>query len=280
MDHANHFAEKTDGTFYGPFAALDGLALRIVSPRIVPDPGNYFCRKGFYALNVQAICDRTKRFLWANPSNKGATHDSAAFVGSRLWDLLLECSVEMEERGIFIAGDSACGLTPFLVVPHEQDEVKQDRLQVRDSFNFHLSSCRIYIECAFGELVMRWGIFWRTLQFDLKKSQKIISVAMLLHNFIIDHDRDERSYFEDFSLPRDSVQEALTRQSGEMPRAVVTDNNEGRPPGRPSSDDNRRREKGEDVRHRLLVKLAAKDLRQPLLHNMHYNSHGHIYMTS
>ena len=68
---ANSFAEKSNGVFYGPFGALDGLALRIKSPTLseVADPGNYYCRKGFYALNVQAICDRHKRFLYCYPSN-------------------------------------------------------------------------------------------------------------------------------------------------------------------------------------------------------------------
>ena len=62
---ANHFAEKSNGVFYGTFGAIDGLAIRICSPKLseVPDPGNYYCRKGFYALNVQAICDKSKRFL-------------------------------------------------------------------------------------------------------------------------------------------------------------------------------------------------------------------------
>ena len=54
---ANQFAES-NGLFYGAFAAVDGLAMRIRSPKLkeVSDPGNYCCRKGFYALNVQAIC--------------------------------------------------------------------------------------------------------------------------------------------------------------------------------------------------------------------------------
>ena len=56
---ADAFAQKTDGKFWGCIGALDGLAVRIKCPsqRMVPDPGNYFCRKGFYAFNVQAICD-------------------------------------------------------------------------------------------------------------------------------------------------------------------------------------------------------------------------------
>ena len=54
----------------------------------VPDPGNYYCPKGFYALNVQAICDRKKRFLWCLTGHKGGTHDSKAFFETKLYDLL------------------------------------------------------------------------------------------------------------------------------------------------------------------------------------------------
>jgi DDE superfamily endonuclease len=125
----------------------------------VADPGNYYCRKGFYALNVQAICDMSKQFLWCYPSNKGSAHDSAAFGGSRLYDLLKEKSNDLYNRGVFIVGDSAYGLTSFLLTPYETEEMRDDPLHAKDSFNYHLSSCRIYIECAFGELVMRWGIF-------------------------------------------------------------------------------------------------------------------------
>ena len=186
---ANAFAEKTNGVFHGPFASLDGLAVRVKCPTLkdIADPGNYFCRKGFYALNVQAICDKWKRFLWVYPSNKGSTHDSTAFLNSRLVDLLNELSEELYERGLFIAGDSAYGLAPYLITPYDAHELKSDPERAKDSFNFHLSSCRIYIECAFGELVMRWGIFWRTLLFDLRKSSDIIQVAMLLHNFIVEN---------------------------------------------------------------------------------------------
>mmetsp|Transcript_20764 Transcript_20764/g.28870 ORF Transcript_20764/g.28870 Transcript_20764/m.28870 type:complete len:95 (-) Transcript_20764:327-611(-) len=88
------------------------------------------------------------------------------------------------ERGLFIAGDSAHSLSSFLIVPHDHAEVLLEKQRsardARDSFVFHLSSCRIHIKCAFGELVMRWGMFWRTLAFDLKKCNQIMQVAMLL----------------------------------------------------------------------------------------------------
>jgi DDE superfamily endonuclease len=282
LDRANHFAEKSDGIFYGPFAANDGLAIRITSPTMkqVPDPGNYFCRKGFYALNVQAMCDRSKRFLWVNPSNKGSTHDSVAFSNSRLFNLLEEKSKVLFEKGLFIAGDTAYALSPFMITPYSTDEMKNDPMNARDAFNFHLSSCRIYIECAFGELVMRWGIFWRTLLFDLRKSTRIIQATMLLHNFILDNERDDARFFQEFSIQMDDIQNELTRQTGEIPRALVSDNNETNTGGRPSLTDRESRRMGDAVRHRLTVRLAIHDLQRPLQHDMHYNSHGHIYMTS
>jgi hypothetical protein len=285
---ANEFAEKTNGVFYGPFTSLDGLAVRVRSPRFseVPDPGNYYCRKGFYALNVQAMCDMKKRFLWCYPSNKGSTHDSAAFTGSKLFELLTELAGELHDRGLFIAGDSAYGLTPFLVTPYDTAQTQTGLVEVRhanDSFNFHLSSCRIYIECAFGEFIMRWGLFWRTLLFDLKKSTRVIQAAMLLQNFIIDNREsaeEDMYYFENFSVNMDRIQQALTEQTGEMPRAVVTDNNEPRRRGRRTIQEEEMRTIGAGVRSRLTVKLATHELKRPMLHDMKYNSYGHIYLDS
>jgi DDE superfamily endonuclease len=281
---ANTYAEKSNGVFYGPFCALDGLAVRVKCPteREVADPGNYFCRKGFHALNVQAICDSSKRFLWCYPSNKGSTHDSVAFTSSKLYELLKEKSNELYRRGFFIAGDSAYNLTSFLVTPYETDELGLDSDHSKDSFNYHLSSCRIYIECAFGELVMRWGIFWRTLLFDLKKCTKIVQATMLLHNFIIDQRENlgDASFFEQFDIPIDHIQDLITEQTGELPHAIATDNNEPRPVGRHSTDEIKERELGIHIRERLTVKLAVHGMRRPLLHDMHYNSHGHIYMSS
>jgi DDE superfamily endonuclease len=227
------------------------------------------------------MCDKKKRFLWAYPSNKGATHDSAAFAGSKLYDLLKETSRELSERGLFIVGDTAYSLTPFMLTPYDQSEVEKDVTGALDGFNYHLSSCRIYIECAFGELVMRWGILWRTLLFDLRKSEEVITTCMLLHNFIVEcRDVDESTYFRDFHIDMDGLQRKITKKTGEIPRPVVTDNNEPRGRGRPSMDELEMKRVGEEIRHRLTVKLASQDMKRPMQHDMHYNSFGHIFINS
>jgi hypothetical protein len=59
---ADQFTVKTGGILWGTIGALDGLGIRIKCPgfKFVSDPGNFFCRKGFYGLNVQAICDKLR----------------------------------------------------------------------------------------------------------------------------------------------------------------------------------------------------------------------------
>jgi len=123
-------------------------------------------------MNVQVICDKLKQFLWSFPSNKGSTHDAAAFKSSRLYSLLQEKSQELYDGALFIVGDTVYGLAPFLQVSYSKGKMKQDNKHAKDSYNYFLSSSRIFIKCAFGELIMRWGIFWRTLRFDLKNVEK------------------------------------------------------------------------------------------------------------
>ena len=107
-----------------------------------------------------------------------------------------------------------------LLVPHS--DVRS--LSPEDAFNFWLSNSRIQIECAFGEIVMRWGILWRKLRFDIQCVGKVVTTAMLLHNFLVDEREsfpsfniDEAEYFRRFSLRE---QDDLALVSTEAPSAV------------------------------------------------------------
>ena len=271
---AEPFSYSSNGAFSGIIGAIDGLAVRIRSPQLseVSDPGNYYCRKGFFALNVQAICDRSKRFTWCYTSNKGSTHDSVAFTNSRLYSLFTEKVDLLEEKGFFLVGDSAYNLTPFLLVPYSTDEVRDDSSEMCDAFNFFLSSSRIFIECAFGELVMRWGILWRTLHFDLRKCQHIVQVCMLLHNHIKDETDDDNSYDEsDWGPPRTST------TNGERAFPLVTDNNEQHGGGRPSVTQESSRLRGQMIRRSIAVLLQLQGMRRPLHSGMRYNQYGHVF---
>ena len=76
----------------GAIGAIDGWLVRIVRPRFnldgIKNATSFFSRKGFYALNVQAIVDDKKRVMWLSYSNRGGSHDSSCFKDSRLYEFL------------------------------------------------------------------------------------------------------------------------------------------------------------------------------------------------
>ena len=72
----------------------------------------------------------------------------------------------------------------------------------KNNYNYYLSSTKIQIKYAFGELVMRQGIFWCRLVFNVEFCGDIILVSMLLHNYITDNyaTNANRKYFSNFSV--------------------------------------------------------------------------------
>ena len=71
----------------------------------------------------------------------------------------------------------------YLLTPYDNAEPESEQ----DSFNFFLSSKRIYSECAFGEIDRRWGIFWKPLEGSLSEHKYTIDAALRLHNYIVDN---------------------------------------------------------------------------------------------
>ncbi|KAL7535946.1 hypothetical protein ACHAXR_006829 [Thalassiosira sp. AJA248-18] len=103
----SEFAVDSDNCFVGCICAMDGLAIRISCPSNVIDPANYICRKNFYALNIQAICDRRKRILWIDPGHDmGACHDSTAWRETNLFDLLESMEEKLKKHGLRLSSIS------------------------------------------------------------------------------------------------------------------------------------------------------------------------------
>jgi hypothetical protein len=179
-------------------------------------------------------------------------------------------------HGFFIVGDSAYCMESFLLVPYDRPNMRRSEGQQQDAYNFYHSNCRIRIECTFGEIMMRWGIFWRKLQFDVAVVGEIIAAAGLLHNFIVDErDAESSCYIANFSHTnlRDD-----NEHDEEVPVAMVTDNNERKPPGRPTLEDALSKQKGRDLRRAICWNLASRQLARPTQTGFRYNSYGMIYM--
>jgi hypothetical protein len=182
---AMQFSISSNSILNGCIGAIDGWIVKIRRPRVsdgVANPGSFFSRKGFYGINVQCIVDKKKRIIYRNILSRGAEHDSTAFKNSKFYkSFLLPNWRELVAKGFYFIGDSAYSIKSFLIPPY--NDVAHGTAE--DNFNFFHSSARIAVECAFGEIELRWGILWRPLQCSLAHNCQIIDACMRLHNFIL-----------------------------------------------------------------------------------------------
>mmetsp|Transcript_14354 Transcript_14354/g.21806 ORF Transcript_14354/g.21806 Transcript_14354/m.21806 type:complete len:463 (+) Transcript_14354:336-1724(+) len=176
-------ARSRNQAIKGCVGAIDGLLIKIRRPSN-KDSSNvkkFYCRKSFYALNMQAIVDADGRFLACDISCAGSANDVVA------WSYMKEYE-DMEEKklmpiGYFIIGDAAYGNTEYLVSPFT-GECPPDQ----DNYNYAISSLRIIVECAFGRLVGRFGILWCPMRFKHSKCIRMVMCLCRLHNLITSED--------------------------------------------------------------------------------------------
>jgi hypothetical protein len=137
--------------------AIDGILIWIHKPTASDcealgfGPIKFFCgRKKKYGLNMQAVCDARRRFLWVDLKYPGSTSDFFAFDQSSLKRQLEEAG--FLKHGLCLFGDAAYSNAPYMCTPF------RSAAGTRDDFNFFQSQLRINIECAFGMLVHRFGM--------------------------------------------------------------------------------------------------------------------------
>ncbi|KAL3768298.1 hypothetical protein ACHAW5_005661 [Stephanodiscus triporus] len=184
---ATQFSQLSCGIMNGCIGALDGWVVKIKKPTRdkdnVYEPSSFYSRKGYFGLNVQCIVDKQKRVLFRTIKSRGAEHDSTAFKNSHLYQYLMKICVWLCDKGYYFIGDSAYAIKSFLLTPYDN----AFHGTPEDNYNYFHSSSRISVECAFGEVDLRWGIFWKPLKYSLKTNRKIIDACLRLHNYIVDH---------------------------------------------------------------------------------------------
>lgn len=243
---ASGFANRTSGWITGCIGALDGLLLQIeMPPAWWLNRVKFLSRKGFFALNVQAVCDADRRFTYFSCECGGAAHDSLAWEAATAVDSkksiqeLLDESPVMRQGcasfalwGFFLVADSAYRCCRTVVTPWAMAPI----FGSSDSFNFQQSRGRINIECSFGILLHKWLLFGRPLPWRMLvcephptlgphwKVRLLLRVAMKLHNQCIDtrlgvtsvlsHDFDGTYEVVRPNQPRPAVDTAVHLSSG------------------------------------------------------------------
>ena len=263
-DITHEFALTSDGTMNGCLGSIDGWLVAILCPTLaeVNNPGKYFSRKGFYAINVQVICDKNKRILWRSIGQIGSIHDSRAFNISKLATYLKNNVDTFIRSKLYFVGDSAYALRPYLLTPYDN----ATPLSKQDTFNYFLSRNRIYVECVFGEINRRFGIFWKPLEGKLDRHISTIDAGLKLHNYIVEyrlaHTDDNIDFEEDTEL-QNTRRTFNINNPGEMTGMVTEEALLQNTRGRKTTEDRLLREKGCSIRDTIRDSLWNAGLRRP-----------------
>jgi DDE superfamily endonuclease len=210
------FEAKSQVGFKGCCGAIDGMLIwtERFSDEECARAGvaskRFFCgRKHKFGLNMQGTCDSECRFLDVSIKHAASTSDFLAFTTSSLYRQLEQ--PDFLAPGLSLFGDLAYVNCRYFTTPF-----KSVSSGPKDHFNYYHSQLRIRIECAFGQLVSRWGILRRAMPTNvgIKKTVSLVFCLCRLHNYCI----NERIMKAAKQRVSQGAQEAV------VPRALASDN--------------------------------------------------------
>ncbi|XP_052218979.1 putative nuclease HARBI1 [Dreissena polymorpha] len=127
------------------------------------------CRKGFYALNCQAVSSPDLKFLDVVARWPGSTHDAAIFENSRLKDYL------DNHDGMILLGDSGYALKRYLLTPIPAPRNEQEHL-----YNRQHRQGRLCIERTFHLLKSISDAFTRPVMFYHSSHKNVQAYSWLV----------------------------------------------------------------------------------------------------
>ncbi|KAG8182960.1 hypothetical protein JTE90_003337 [Oedothorax gibbosus] len=172
------------GGLPGVCGAIDGSHIPIKAP--TTNHRDYYNRKGFYSVVLQAVVDHTKRFRNINFSWPGSVHDARVLYNSDLFEMcesgqLLDQQVELPGTAsrvpMYLVGDPAYPLKTWLMKP-----VSGNLTQEEAVFNKRLSRSRVHVEHAFGQLKGRFRCCLKKNDAALHNLKYQVAASCVLHN--------------------------------------------------------------------------------------------------
>ena len=182
MDVVRGFEEKWG--FPQCFGAVDGSHIPIIPPHDCPT--DYYNRKGFHSIVLQALVDHENRFMNVNVGWPGSVHDARILSNSEVFHrgeagTLVPQSVQILAGvpvPVVILGDPAYPLLPWLLKPYPGTGLSTKA----SKFNTRLSRARVVVECAFGRLKGRWRSLLKRNDVSIDHMTTLVTACCILHN--------------------------------------------------------------------------------------------------
>lgn len=206
--------------------AIDGTHIPILKPKGNSGP-DYYNRKGFYSIVMQAVVDFRGRFMDIYLGWPGKVHDARVFSNSSLYakgqagTLLPDTKRRLGgvEVPLVILGDPAYPALPWLMKGYPEH---LGMPVAQKTFNYRLSRARMVVENAFGRLKGRWRCLMKRNDCEVNHVIAITSACVVLHNFceIFDDDFQEEWMVEETPSATGSIRSTPTSSAGTMRDAI------------------------------------------------------------
>jgi hypothetical protein len=164
--------------------ALDGTHIPILAP--ADNHTDYFNRKGFHSIVMQALMDYRYRFMDIYIGWPESVHDSRVLTNSDLFakgqegTLLPHLSRNINGCSVplVILGDPAYPLLPWLMKGYPEGNLNAKKR----NFNYRLSRARFVVENAFGRLKGRWKCLAKRNDTTVQFLSTQVAACCILHN--------------------------------------------------------------------------------------------------
>ena len=165
--------------------AIDGSHIPIQAPKL--NHTDYYNRKGWYSIIIQAVVDSDYLFRDINIGWPGSVHDARVFANSKLYKKVCDGTllqghnrnINGTDVPIFLVGDAGYPLLPWLLKPYP---FSSTLCTAHKTFNYRLSRARIVAEIAFGRLKARWRRLLKPSEMWPENISSVIAACCILHN--------------------------------------------------------------------------------------------------
>lgn len=136
--------------FLGAIRKVDGTDIILqYKPGGVFHGKHFYTRKKHYSIDLYAVCDSQKRFIYSLTGFSNTIHNLRVWAATRI----NQHPTRYFTSGQYLLGDSAYSPTKYMIPPYKAPHTL---CRSNQKFNCRLSSICIDIEYAFGMLKGRW----------------------------------------------------------------------------------------------------------------------------
>lgn len=185
-------AQEFESKWHFPncLGSIDGKHVWIVKP--LNSGSEYFNYKQHFSIVLMAAADANYKFIFIDVGIQGSVSDGYSFAHSSFGQNLQAGTLNLpEDRAlpgcteslpyVFVA-DAAFPLQQHIMRPYPATYTK-NTIEPR-IFNYRLSRARQTIECAFGILAARFGVYKKPMALRVNTVNLIVKATCVLHNFL------------------------------------------------------------------------------------------------